>query len=86
MTTTLPCIEWRDMLGCGFKQRLKGYWLLVCIRLKVQMSFVVEFVEGSAQDPCDNVYSICLESFGEDNSTIVSSQLSILSLFFNFKF
>lgn len=45
------------------------------------MSSAAEFVEGGAQDPCDEACSICLESFGEDDPATVSGQSSILSPF-----
>jgi len=36
------------------------------------MSSAAEFVEGGAQDPCDDACSICLESFCEDEPATVS--------------
>ena len=36
------------------------------------MSSAAEFVEGGAQDPCDDACSICLESFCDDDPATVS--------------
>jgi E3 ubiquitin-protein ligase RHF len=37
------------------------------------MSSAAEFVEGGAQDPCDDACSICLESFCDDDPATVTS-------------
>lgn len=37
------------------------------------MSSAVEFVEGGAQDPCDDACSICLESFCDDDPATVTT-------------
>lgn len=38
------------------------------------MSSAVEFVEGGAQDPCDDACSICLESFCDNDPATVRNR------------
>jgi len=44
------------------------------------MSSAAEFVEGGAQDPCDDACSICLESFCDDDPATVSQTEFLLSV------
>lgn len=47
----------------------------VLVKAEGPMSSAVEFVEGGAQDPCDDACSICLESFCDDDPATVRNQL-----------
>lgn len=49
---------------------------VVCGDAEESMSSAAEFVEGGAQDPCDDACSICLESFCDDDPATVSGQSS----------